>query len=156
MLVIFYKNASNQSVVNKSLTQIGTSECQVWGNLDIEQPVLRCEISSSWNDHNLDCNYVYIPKFHRYYYASLKIYDGRYCLLTCKSDPIKSFWDSYKNSPCIAARSSSHPNTELQDSEVLNTSKKTYRYRKLSGSFQPLDTGYNYIVTVAGGGTSTS
>lgn len=119
MLQVTFYNCSDepQDVHKTNKTTLGTYNCNVYDTQDIEAPT----ILLPRNDNLRNANYCRIPFFNRYYYCRLEqLPDGRE-IMRCDSDPLTSFWDSYKNSPCIAKRSTSSTFPNMVDEAVVTT-----------------------------------
>ena len=149
MVVTLYTNSGDTRQLNKNLAVVATiSNCQINDTCTILRPVLRFELSASY----LAANYVYIPNFNRYYYITdITILNGNQTEITGHCDVLMSFWNSFKNSPCTAGRSSSNYDDYIDDPMV--TIKETYRTesRRLSGEFTPTASGSNHYVLTIGG-----
>ena len=146
MIIDMYRNSSDPKKVYKNLTLLrGNVDLKIWGDVSIENPMFEVELTSIVPD----INYVYIPSWGRYYNASLTIVDGYKGILSCEVDTLKSFFDSCRNSPCIARRSTSNPDIRIEDDRVLKLKKPTIIYRKMGAAFTP-STSNNYILTLAG------
>lgn len=152
MLQVTFYNCSDepQDVHKSNKTTLGTYNCNVYDTQNIENPA----ILLPRNDNLRNANYCHIPFFNRYYYCVLEqLPDGRE-IMRCDSDPLTSFWDSYKNSPCIAKRSTSSTFPNMVDEAVVTTPKITRNEIKLNDDtcFHP-DSDTNprcVMLTVAG------
>lgn len=145
--IITYDNKSAKNVVNKMKTQIQSTTCDSWGDLNIKRPsVILSDLTSK------SANYAYIEDFGRYYFITGKtvLHDGR-LLLELDSDPLSSFWGDIKKSPCVANRSASNYDPYLQDDFVSIKEKTNYSVRRLSGQFAPSQDGANHYVLTIGG-----
>ena len=147
--VKLYNNASDNRVVHKSITQIGTDRtCQITENCDVTNP----RIILDMNAIDISANYMYIADFNRYYYITgINILNGNQTEITGHCDVLMSFWNSFKNSPCTAGRSTSNYDEYIDDPMV--SIKETYRTesRRLSGAFTPNAGGSNhYVITIGG------
>lgn len=145
--VRFYNNSSDNDEVHKNISQIQTAQCEIFQECSIQAPVFLVTMS----DALINCNYVYVPKFHRYYYVTdMQIYDGVKVKVSCKVDVLMSFWDSFKNSSVIAERSSSNYNKYLPDNMIPFSSKMRYEVRRLPFTFTPTESGNHYLLTLGG------
>ena len=147
--VKLYNNASDNRVVHKAITQIGTDRtCQITENCDVTNP----RIILNMNPGDISANYMYIPYFNRYYYITdITILNGNQTEIIGHCDVLMSFWNAFKNSQCTAGRSSSNYDDYIDDPMV--TIKETYRTesRRLSGEFTPTADGSNHYVLTIGG-----
>lgn len=146
MIINMYTNKSDPKKVYKNLQLLRENvTVKVWDDISIENPSLLVKLDNIVPS----CNYVYIPTFNRYYFASLQIIEGNKAILSCECDVLKSFFDSCRNSPVIARRSTSSPDIRIEDDRVLKLKKPTIIYRKLGVGFTPSNSN-NYILTLAG------
>ena len=146
MIINMYINKSDPKKVYKNLQLLRENvTVKVWDDISIENPTLLVKLDNIVPQ----CNYVYIPSFNRYYFASLQIIEGNKAILSLECDVLKSFFDSCRNSPIIARRSTSSPDIRIEDDRVLKLKKPTIIYRKLGAGFTPSNSN-NYILTLAG------
>ena len=144
--IITYNNYSDPKVVAKRKTQIQSATCDFYGDFEVNGGDVILNDQTSQN-----CNYAYISQFGRYYFASPEVlHDGR-LVLHLKSDPLSSFWDDVKKSPCVANRSASNYDPYLQDDFVSIKEKTNSSVRRLSGQFAPSQDGANHYVLTIGG-----
>lgn len=147
--VKLYNNNSDNRVVHKAITQIGTDRsCQITENCDVTNPRIILDMNSG----DISANYMYIPDFNRYYYITgINILNGNQTEITGHCDVLMSFWTYIKNCQCTAGRSSSNFDDYLDDPMV--SIKDTYRTetRRLSGEFTPVADGSNHYVLTIGG-----
>lgn len=152
MNAIIYNNSSDNNVVHKDLTLIANITVDTIDEFNIETPTFLLDR----NDNYLGANYMYVQAFNRYYYInSIDVYNGSMMRINAKSDPLTSFWDSYKGSQCIAYRSTSKPDSRIEDPKVFKKQKPTIIYRKIGTPFT-LSTNNNYMLTITGKGTGTA
>lgn len=141
-----YNNKSASNVVHKSFTQLTSMSGQLIENINMENVVIHIPYFENY----ASCNYAYIPQFKRYYNAHVEVLNGGRLKLTMKSDPLTSFWGKYKNSPCIAKRSTSNYNTQIADNVIaFSCQPKLYRSHTTS-KFTPSASGGCYILTIGG------
>ena len=114
--VKLYNNASDNRVVHKAITQIGTDRtCQITENCDVTNP----RIILNMNSGDISANYMYIPDFNRYYYITgINILNGNQTEITGHCDVLMSFWTYIKNCQCTAGRSTSNFDDYLDDPMV--------------------------------------
>lgn len=147
--VKLYNNSSDNRVVHKSISQIGTDRtCQISDECNIVTPRILLDAPGTYTS----ANYMYIPAFNRYYYiTNINILNGNQVEIEGKCDVLMSFWNYIKNCPCVAGRSSSDYDEYLDD--PLVTIKDSYRteVRRLSGEFTPTADGANHYVLTIGG-----
>lgn len=141
-----YNNSSAPNVVIKSLTSLATLTGQLKENVNMENVVVHIPYFSDF----ASCNYARIEQFKRYYNVSIEVMNGNRLKLTMKSDPLSSFWDKYKNSKCIAKRSSSDINPQIVDNVIAFNCKPTLHRSHTTSGFSPSSSGGCYILTIGG------
>ena len=146
MVIKFYNNASAKNVRKKNLTLLTEKNLEIPNLLSIENPTIKVDYSANLKN----CNYIYIPEYGRYYFAQLSASFGKHIYMECNVDVLSSFYDSFKNSQCIAERSSSKYTERIEDSEVAVLCNPTYTFRRLQGQFSPSNNGTNYLLTIGG------
>ena len=134
--VTFYDNASDNNVLNKSLTQLSEKTISVKGDMNLIRPEFVI-------NGTIDCNYMHM--LGRYYYITCTAMSGEITKISGKSDPLMSFKSQIKNQTAIIDRNSSNYNTYLPDPERKITAYKTSHALKFSGSFSK--TLYHYLLT---------
>ena len=144
--VKLYQNYSDPYKVHKNISLIATVQCEVTE----EQEADSLELLLDMKNDIKQFNYCYIEKYGRYYFCTPKIVNGNQMRLICESDPLSSFWSSMASSPCIAERSTSHPNANLTDEMLPFKPQPIYIRRTLSTGFTPTSSGGCYILTVGG------
>lgn len=148
MTITLYKSPGERNILKRSLTVVKTMQTiEMTDTVNIETP----EILINRDDTIIGFDYAYIPQFNRYYFLNaMEILNGNQFLLHLESDPLMSFQAGILASPCIAKRSSSNVNPELEDSEAAFKTIPTKINRKLSPGFTPTSTGGCYILTLGG------
>lgn len=140
-----YNNKSQPNKVYKSKTLIDTLYGDVKENVNIESPTFTVPHFSGFES----VNYAYIPELGRYYFVNVEVLVGGLIKLTMKSDALSTFWGSFRNSPCIARRSSSSPDYRLIDNRVISLPKPEIVYRRTNCALT-LSNSNNYVLTVTG------
>lgn len=144
----FYINSSAENVLNKSLTEIKEVKYQVWEPFDILHPTLTVRR----DDSLLDCNYVYIPKFNRYYFATVQVQKGNEMIVSCDIDPLES-WKTRGlldlSVPVI--RQENKYNMYITDSKMPFLAKGEKQIVKITGGDNPFlessqDTGEHFLL----------
>ena len=143
--VKLYSNKSDPNVVHKNITLVSTHTCQLTSSCSVDSPEILLNISSP-----ASFNYMKIEEFNRYYYVNVNIINGNQMLISGSTDVLMSFWNSFRNSSCIAQRSTSHQNPEIEDEMLPFKAQPRYIYRKSSFAFTPSSSGGCYILTVGG------
>lgn len=101
MTISLYVTNSNPKSLTKALTQIGDAKVITpTAQISTLNPVLVL----TYNAALLPCNYIYIPKFGRYYFATVSTDIAGRIILSCKVDYLMS-WAAYiKECPCVVVR----------------------------------------------------
>lgn len=148
MEIILYKSPGERNLLNRSMELVATlSNVQINEPANIETP----EILLNYNVDYLDVDYVYIEKFKRYYFRNdIRIENGNQMRFILESDPLMSFRSSILNSSCIAKRSSSRINPEIEDTLVSFKDVPYYEYRECATGFTPGGNGACYVLTLGG------
>lgn len=158
MDITLYLNRSQRNVMNKVLSHEKIlSNVFLLETCDVIKPTL---IFAKVDDTIFDTyNYVFIPNFNRYYYASIEMIDGERYQLTCEVDVLMSFKDDILNSEIVATRSGDITkwNKLIRDDRVKNLCRSNKIIRKLSGGeFLRLITpnSHSVIINTIGGTTN--
>lgn len=145
MKVIFYRNNSDNRVVNKQLTII--KELNITRKIEksIFEPVIEIVKDRELNN----CNYVYIEEFNRFYFVvDIMELDGNIYRITMKEDVLTSFKNSILNLTALVERQEFKRNTQIVDNELLSQSNNNF-YCKTVGNYVNND--YNIYLTTCGG-----
>lgn len=90
MDIVLYTNNSDDNVINKELVEIATVDAKFKKQSSIVNPVLVLEKDAE--EKILGCNYVYIPKFKRYYFVvDIEVFPSKIFNLTLNVDVLESF-----------------------------------------------------------------
>lgn len=101
MTVNLYTTNSNPKALTKDLTMIGQARViSPTAQVSVLSPVLVIAHS----DALLPCNYVYFPKFGRYYFCTVSTDIAGRIILTCKVDYLMSWADYIKSCPANIIR----------------------------------------------------
>lgn len=139
-----YTNTSDNRVINKSLTQIGSAlTCTFKDNTSMENPT----IIISPDAYSSSCNYGYLSDTGRYYYVADVEYSQQRVLLHLKVDVLQSFASGILASECIANRSSSKYNMYLDDNEYTRLQYSNVFTKAFPSGFSKT---LNYILIVGG------
>lgn len=146
MIIKFYKNLSDNIVVDKNITQIGLDQSGTLREAcSIIDPVIKFE---KFTDFDLSaCNYLYIPDFGRYYYINeiIAISDKMF-EIHCHVDVLRTYRSGIRSNSAVIARQESQYNLYLPDGVFKTYANPHYEIRKFPSGFS----GYHYILTVAG------
>lgn len=146
MQVILYNTSSAHNVVKKRMTQIREMNGELKENCYMERITMNITYFADY----YQCNYAYIPDFHRYYYVNVELIDGQQVRLVMKSDALTSFYDGYKVSKVIARRSSSNCNPNIVDTASPFKPQPAIIDTRCDFEFQPTSTGHCYVLALGG------
>lgn len=146
LTVNLYSNYSDPTVVHKRISLLDTVYCEITESTSIDEPSLLLDIQANVKNFN----YCYIPEFNRYYFCTVTVENGHQMRLNCVSDPLMSFWAMFSSSPCIAERSTSHPNPDLVDELLPFKNIPKYTFRTIGAGFTPSSSSGCYILTLGG------
>lgn len=118
MTVTLYNYQGDKRVVDKNPNKIADVSCKPNQNVSRMNPV----ITIGYNSAYVNCNYVYIDTFNRYYYVNdVSVDIGKAITLSCSIDVLKSYATYIKNSNATVVRS------EKEDS-IVKTSVPDDKY----------------------------
>ncbi|MBO7734810.1 MAG: hypothetical protein J6S67_19780 [Methanobrevibacter sp.] len=123
------------------------STIEATDELSIETPTVLIDR----DDSIIGFDYAYIQEFNRYYFLTgLNIVNGNQFRLELTVDPLMSFRSQILSSQCIAKRSTSNINPEIEDNQVVFKAAPKRINRKMSIGFSPSSSGGCYILTLGG------
>ena len=127
-----YTNTSDNRVINKSLTAIGSAlTCTFKDNTSMENPT----IIISPDAYSSACNYGYLSDTGRYYYVADVEFSQQRVLLHLKVDVLKSFSASLLACECVAERSANKYNNYLPDNELTRLAYSDIYLKKFPKGF---------------------
>lgn len=143
-----YVNSSDSNVINKNITLLATSTCDLKAPIDVVNPT----IYIGADDTYAACNYVYIPAFGRYYYAKVIGGTSQTITMECSSDPIMSFKTGILSAKAVIARNPWHYDKYIPDGNMpieSRTVRGTYKFPN-----DPFSGSNNcYVLTILGCGS---
>ena len=110
--VKFYITGDNPNVMNKSLTQIASVDC------DIKEPVNKERPEVYVSGNLIGVNYAYIAEFGRYYFVYPTGEHAITTRLQLESDPLMSFKAGILASPAVVARNPWHFDLYVPDNNL--------------------------------------
>lgn len=148
MTITLYKSPGERNLLNRSLTIVKTmNTIEATDEINIESPTVLIDR----DDSIIGFDYAYIPAFNRYYFLTgLNIVNGNQFRLELTVDPLMSFRNQILNSQCIAKRSTSNINQEIEDNQVVFKATPKRINRKMTIGFTPSSSGGCYILTLGG------
>lgn len=157
MTMTAYINSSESNVVDKSISQIGAGSYTITPTdpFDTERPTFRLSYAAEL----LNCNYVYVNELGKFYFAWVSLSPGGELILSCLSDPLKSFWSYIQNCSVLVTRSESVGAPTMYPDNMLPVypSKKNITSIVMQHSAAPLSGDLStaatdcYLLTVLGG-----
>lgn len=122
MDIVFYKNVSDNAVVNKNISQVATSTCELKQATSIINPTFR--IKGMTLAQLATCNYCYVADFNRYYYINdINMGYGGIAEISCHSDVLMSNKSDFLPLSAIVERQENTFNTYLSDDNFLTNNK---------------------------------
>ena len=150
MTIKLYNNLSENNIINKTITQVGSDvTATIKGDISVESPTLI--LNYSGNMHNI--NYFYIPEFYRFYYITdlVELTGGRY-QIQGKTDVLESFKQSILNLSVIIDKQENSNLIDffLDDGSYVNENKEFQRVINFPTGFN--EDGEYILITAGGGG----
>lgn len=135
MTVTFYKNSSDNNVLDKSITPAFTNP--ITGTLREKTSMLNPSILFEISPSSLkDVNYMYITEFDRYYFIEDIIADSNgLTRVVGRVDVLMSYADSIKNSEAIVKRNAISYNLLLNDGSLAAYADGYVLAYKFTGGF---------------------
>lgn len=145
MQIDFYKNTVPKNRLYRNLTGHLVATGHLIDACDVLNPVIKM----AYNAYHVNINYCYIPDFGRYYFIEKYVIEGDTVTLYMHVDVLFTYRISILNSQCIAERSSSHYNVNLNDNMIQAEQGYRYNISQLPYEFDP--SSGSYILMVTGG-----
>lgn len=147
MEITLYRSPGERNIMHRSLSLVKRMETvETTDDIDIESPVLKL----NRDDSIIGFDYAYIPKFKRYYFLNEFVINGPTFTISLVSDSLMSFKSAILSSPCIAKRSTSDINPEIEDKMIAFKNIPKRIYRRMPGGFNPSASGGSYVLTLGG------
>lgn len=144
MSFTMYTNTSDNRVIDKSITAVGTAlTCTFKDDTSMENPTIIIDAAA----YNSSCNYGYLDDTGRYYYVIDVTFSQQRCYLQLKVDVLKSFASDIKNSPCAARRSASSYNKYFMDDKYTSLNYTESYVKNFPNKF---DKSLNFVLVLGG------
>ena len=143
--VKFYITGDNPNVMNKSLTQIASLDC------DIKEPVNKESPEVYVSGNLIGVNYAYIAEFGRYYFVYPTGEHAITTRLQLESDPLMSFSAGILASPAVVARNPWHFDLYVPDPNLPVEARTASAILKFPNDYFS-GTDNSYILTTLGSG----
>ena len=149
MIINLYKNLSDKRYRAKNLDLIASEvNCVIKGDASVSDP----ELDIAYDAGYMECNYIYIPAWNRYYCARLTVTQQR-IYITCHVDVLVSAGSALNNCDCIVARNESAYNAYLNDAQLPVLDKQQINTIVFPQGFSNSDK-FVLITTSGGGGAN--
>ena len=150
--VTLYANTSAPNHISKNITQLAEVSCEFKAPISVENPTIYISATASY----VGCNYVYIPAFARYYYATCTGGTSQTLTFECKSDPLMSFANQIKSSKAVVARNPWRYDKYIHDPKLpLEARTITATYKFPNRTHFKGDNNSYILTTIGSGGSST-
>lgn len=148
MTITLYVTNSSPNSLTKALTQIGDAKVITpTAQISTLSPVLVL----TYNAALLPCNYIYIPKFGRYYFATVSTDIAGRLILTCKVDYLMSWASQIKQCPATIIRAEQAGVNYIIDNQLPVDQNRFFTEGKIIGT-TPIeyrtDDPYKYLLIV--------
>ena len=148
MTLDLYKNLSDNKVVDKSISQLGSTLNGILReDCSVINPVILIEDFTGFNISN--ANYAYISEFGRYYYiTNIVIINHKLFELHMHVDVLKTYASGIRSNTAVIGRQEQKGKYDLllQDGTYKVKANPHYEIFKFPSGF----TGHHYILMVAG------
>lgn len=146
MTIKIYKNLSDNNVLDKDITQLGSD---LTGTLretcSVIDPVIKIEVFTGFDI--TQANYAYVAEFGRYYYINnIVCITDKIFELHMHVDVLKTYASGIRANTAVISRQESQYNLYLQDGVFKTYANPHYEIRKFPSGFS----GYHFIFSVAG------
>lgn len=145
MKLKLYNNLSDKIVVDKKITQLGsTLNGTLRENCSVIDPIIKVE--GIVGSNLTKCNYAYIEEFGRYYYVTNIVCVGNLFELHMHVDVLMTYRRSIRSNSAVVSRQEKLYNLYLQDGVFKEQANPHYEIKKFPSGF----TSFNFILAVAG------
>lgn len=151
LIVTFMQNFSDSDYLYKNISELYTANCTLLQPCDILQP----HFILQYQPQLASCNYVYVPEFRRYYFASVQIENGGRAVIYCNVDPLQSWQREISNLYVNVSNSENSQRTYVPDTRVslenaIDIQTIAFPFELGNSDFS----GVHYMMSVIGGVSS--
>ena len=145
--VTLYNTSSDPRTLSKALTTIATVNVEIMDNNNVSKPILVFDNPQNYRG----INYVFIPHFNRYYFASVDIVSGQLCYIHCDTDVLMSYSAGIRSTKALLDRTAikGKYNLYFADDKI-----RKYAYERTQAKYFPLSPlsrdGYCVLITAGG------
>ena len=140
MNISLFINLSDNRNMTKSLTGEKTYDCTIKRETGVVNPVIMITSTDDLRGYN----YVYVPLYKRYYYASVTVGPNNVYTFNCNVDVLMSYKSQVLPKQAIIKRSASLYNLYMPDNNFYISSKVRRQIKTFSGGFD--NSALNYVV----------
>lgn len=120
MDILLYNNVSDRRTLTKSITLIRElTGCELYDGSSLSKPIFKLKYSPEY----IDCNYIYIPEFKRYYFCRPDVEPGGIIYFYCECDVLMSANEYIKNLNVRVCRYEKKVTPYVPDNQVTKISK---------------------------------
>ena len=146
MTITLYKIPDDKRALSKTLNAT-TKIADITGNIKTDCDILNPVFELSYSDSYLPVNYMYVPKFNRYYFVDPPKLSAQRMYLTCHVDVLESYKSQIEDLNCVIARQETAFNAYLNDGVWRNLQAKDVLTLPFTQSFyRPC----NFVMTTGG------
>ena len=154
MTITFYKIPDDRRQVSKSLNS-STKIKDATGDIKTDCSVMDPIIEMSYDIALLQCNYMYIPEFSRYYFVNKIEVSTQRMFLTAHVDVLQTYAESIRELDCIVARQESDGNANFYLNDKMFRAHNFKIVKTIDFPSTPFMSGNNnvdsLVLTVGGG-----
>lgn len=145
--VNFYKISDEKNKIQKTLgAEISVKTCDVYDLSSVISPQFVLDYSAVL----LNCNYVYVPEFHRYYYiTNISTESAKRMVISCQEDVLMTYKDKILATDILLARTGT---SELRDAYLPDENERIKQYTEsfiLNFSYRFTDNGGNGVYVLS-------
>jgi len=145
--VTLYNTSSDPRTLFKALTAIATVNVEIMDNNNVSKPILVFDNPQNYRG----INYVFIPHFNRFYFASVEIVSGQLCNIHCDVDVLMSYAAGIHNTKVLLDRTAQG---KLSNLYFADDKIRKYAYERTQAKYFPLSPlsrdGYCVLITAGG------
>lgn len=156
MTITLYKVSCAPNTVDKTeflSDEYSLTQCRPNEPCDILSPSIVLSYVTNLETYN----YVYIPEFHRYYFITgISLLSGKRAVISCAVDVLHTYHADIKNCNGTIVRAEKPKSRNIHDSKypIIDKMKSTSTLWPPALSPFTAANGWNYVLTVVGGGST--
>lgn len=153
MTVTLYTTSADSRTIDKNLENETNKNCQLYDAESVLTPTIILDYSDSF--FTVGYNYVFIPKFNRYYFVKNSTVDtGDRIILELSCDVLMSYSEDIKQITCTVARQENEKTPYLTDNSYkisVETQTQNYMFQSTPFNHDGAWSQFNYVLAVVGG-----